>query len=110
MRFLEQIPENVTGQFGGVLHIAGWFGVDKGKEWPTLVPWLAPFDASKSKSRAKKFHLVVSDNDQYTSDYQGAIKDFAEKVGASSQIVSGGKHFNASEESAVLAAVEALIQ
>jgi predicted alpha/beta hydrolase family esterase len=99
---LSTIEDATVGQYGAVLHVAGWFGVDTEKEWPTLLPWLEPFDTEKSKSRAHKFHLLISDNDRFTSDYEGNKIIFEEKLGAHVSIISGANHFNTSEEQNVL--------
>lgn len=101
LRYLSEIDDNVVGKYGGVLHVAGWFFVDKEKEWPTLLPWLAPFDTDRASKRANNFHLVISDNDQFTSDYQGTKKAFEDHVGAKVQVIPGAKHFNEAIEPTV---------
>lgn len=93
--------EKAQGEVGGALFVAGWFHVDN--PWPTLLPWVnTPIDFQAVQAKGNNFRVLLSDNDQYTPNYEVNAKLWKENIGAHVTIAPNAKHFNAAEEPAVL--------
>jgi predicted alpha/beta hydrolase family esterase len=90
----------VAGLFG----VAGWWGVDQ--PWPTLLPWMqTTFAHEKVIENAAKRFILLSDNDPFTANASETQQLFQSRIQAQTKIIPGGKHFNQSEEPAVLDAL-----
>jgi predicted alpha/beta hydrolase family esterase len=99
LRFLERSSGNTPA--AGVLCVAGWWNVDR--PWDSIVPWLeSPMDVARVRAAARRFHVLLSDNDPFTADWRENERAWRERLGAEVRCVSGAKHFNAAEEPAVL--------
>jgi predicted alpha/beta hydrolase family esterase len=83
------------------LCVAGWWDVDA--PWETLKPWIdTPFDEGRARAAAGQLTVILSDNDQYTSDYEGNAAEWQRRLGATVVIVPGAAHFNADTAPVVL--------
>lgn len=106
MRAVAQLPDGAT--VGAVLLVAGWWTVDR--PWPTIVPWIeTTFAWERVRAAAPRCVVLVSTNDPFTADAAETRRLFEERVGAEVRVIEGAKHFNASEEPAVLAAARELL-
>lgn len=95
-------------QIAGLLAVAGWWTVDR--PWPTILPWqdnLADF--ARVRAAVPRVALLLSDNDPFTADHAGNAALWRERLAAEVTVVPGAKHFNNSEEPAVLAALRRLM-
>lgn len=102
LRALAELPEG--GAVQAVLGVAGWFTVDR--PWPTLLPWLqTPFEEARVRRAARRIRVLISDNDPFTADAAQTERLFIERLGAEVEVVSGGLHFNRTEEPNVLRAL-----
>ncbi len=105
VRCLGAFPEGV--QVAGVLAVAGWWEIDQ--PWDSIRPWLAPLDElGRARTAAKKWMVLLSDNDPFTSGWQRNEQLWQERVGAQCRLAPGGRHFNAPAEPEVLAALLSL--
>jgi hypothetical protein len=89
------------------LLVAGWITVDK--PWPTLLPWLEPFDWESARVHIGHSVLLISDNDPYTSNSSETASLFESRLASTVVIERDAKHFNANEEPAVLRELQRLI-
>ncbi|HRG96785.1 MAG TPA: alpha/beta hydrolase [Polyangiaceae bacterium] len=89
----------------GLLCVAGWWSVDA--PWPALLPWQAPFAFERARAAAGSTKVLLSDGDPYTTDAGATARLFEERVGAEVVVVPGAKHFNATPQPEVLAALRA---
>jgi predicted alpha/beta hydrolase family esterase len=106
LRFLEQSSDNA--RVAGVLCVAGWWTVDR--PWDSIRPWIeTPMDLDRVRRVGQRFSVLLSDDDPFTADWRENERQWRERLGADVRCVPGGKHFNAAEEPAVLAALYALI-
>lgn len=91
----------------GLLCVAGWWTVDR--PWDTLRPWIdTPLDLARARAAAGRVRVLLSDNDPFTADHEGNRRAWQERLGAEVALVPGARHFNGTEEPAVLAALRAL--
>lgn len=105
LRFLERAPAGT--RVPGVLCVAGWWTVDS--PWDSLRPWIdTPMDTGRVRAAARSFHVLISDDDPFTSDWRENQRAWRERLGAEVRCVPGARHFNAAEEPAVLDALLAL--
>lgn len=105
LRSLAKQPEGT--RMGGVLCVAGWWQIDR--PWDSIRPWLTPIpQLARVRAALGKLTVLLSDNDPFTADHVSNGKVWEEQLGADVKMVPGGKHFNAPEEPAVLAALLAL--
>lgn len=105
LRFLERSSGNTPA--AGVLCVAGWWTVDQ--PWDSIRPWIdTPMDTDRVRAAARRFLVLVSDDDPFTSDFRATEHAFRERLGAEVRCVPGARHFNAAEEPAVLDALLAL--
>lgn len=105
LRFLERSSGNTRA--AGVLCVAGWWNVDR--PWDSIVPWIeTPMDIERVRSAARRFDVLLSDDDPFTSDWRENERTWRERLGAEVRCVPGAKHFNAAQEPAVLDALLAL--
>lgn len=101
LRYLAgQAPER---RFAGAVLVAGWWSVDA--PWDSLLPWMESFDFARARAAAKRFVVLLSDNDPFTADHVANAALWRERLGAEVRRVPGAKHFNGLEEPAVLEAV-----
>lgn len=99
MRAVAELPPGT--HVGAVLLLAGWWDVDR--PWPTIVPWIeTPFAWDRTRDAARRRVVLISTNDPFTSDAARTRRSFEERIDAEVRVHEGAKHFNASEEPAVL--------
>lgn len=99
LHFLAALPEGV--QVAAAVLVAGWWDVDK--PWDSIRPWIAhEHDHERIKRAAKSIHVLLSDNDPFTSDHTRTAELFRSRLDARVVMVPGAKHFNGTEEPAVL--------
>lgn len=112
MRYLASLrpvsPDDALGRSGPVLLcVAGWWTVDS--PWPTIEPWIStPISLTSLRANTSRIVVLLSDNDPFTADWRGNRLFWEERLDAQVEISSGGRHFNASEEPAVLDLVRQL--
>lgn len=106
MRAVAELLEGA--HVGAVLLMAGWWDVDR--PWPTIMPWIeTPFAWDRTRIVARSRVVLLSTNDPFTADAARTRRLFEERLGADVRTHEGAKHFNASEEPAVLAAASELL-
>lgn len=106
LRALAALPNG--SRIGGALCVAGWWEIDR--PWDSIRPWLAPIsNLSQVRATMNRVRVLLSDNDPFTADHVSTGKTWQQLLGAEVQLSPGGKHFNAAEEPAVLAALLALV-
>jgi predicted alpha/beta hydrolase family esterase len=102
LRYLETLPPGNT--VDGVLLVAAWWNVDS--PWDSLRPWLdAPLDLERIRAASRRFVVLLSDNDPFTSDYRENGRLWKERLGAEVLLATGARHFNGEQEPAVLDAL-----
>lgn len=62
-----------------LISVAGWFTLDEGKVWPAIVPFL--HDANWKTESLSSVHLLISDNDPFTSNWKGNIAHYNKVFG-----------------------------
>lgn len=106
LRYLATLPpseaERVT-----LLCVAGWWTIDQ--PWPTLLPWLEPFELAGVRAAIAATHVLLGDDDPFTRDFAANRARWQAELDAQVEIVAGAKHFNAAREPAVLARIESLL-
>jgi len=106
MRAIAELPEGT--HVGAALLLAGWWSVDR--PWPTIVPWIeTPFVWDRTRVATPRCVVLISSNDPFTADAAETRRLFEERLGAEVRVHEGAKHFNASEEPAVLEATRDLL-
>jgi predicted alpha/beta hydrolase family esterase len=115
MRYLASLgpvvrPNGPDGPGGPtLLCVAGWWAVDS--PWPTIEPWIStPISLPSLRANTNRIVVLLSDDDPFTADWRANQLLWEERLGAQVEISSGGRHFNASEEPAVLELVRRLTQ
>ena len=98
LRYLESLGEGEI--IGGALLVAGFFTIKKevmfGDASRVLGPWVnSKIDLSAARSHAKRFVLMLSDNDPYIPLSDSEI--FRRELGSKIIIMPGAGHFSASE-------------
>ncbi len=93
------------GQVRGLLCVAGWWSVDE--PWGALLPWQEPFAFERARAAAASTKVLLSDGDPFTADARATGRLFQERLGAEVVVVPGAKHFNATPQPEVLAALRA---
>jgi predicted alpha/beta hydrolase family esterase len=109
MRYLASLRPGTSDRPDGpaLLCVAGWWAVDS--PWPTIEPWIStPISPASLRANTSRIVVLLSDNDPFTADWRANQLLWQERVGAQVEISSGGLHFNASQESAVLELVRRL--
>jgi len=102
LRYLATLPPGST--VDGVLLVAAWWSVDK--PWDSLRPWMdTPVDFARARAASRRFVVLLSDNDPFTSDFQENGRLWKERLGAEVVLVPGARHFNGAQEPAVLDAL-----
>ena len=107
LRYLAALPEAppTQGVLEGVVLVAAWWTVDK--PWDSLRPWLEPsLDWTRVRATARRFVVLLSDNDPFTSDFRENGRLWTERLGAEVVLVPGARHFNGAQEPAVREALE----
>ena len=95
-------------RFAHAVLVAAWLEIDE--PWPTIEPWLTtPLQFEPIRANVENIHVILSTNDPFTADYHKTRSDFEQKLGAKVSVVEGGKHFNQTEEPAVLAHLQELL-
>jgi serine hydrolase len=99
IRYLATLPPSHV--IDGALLVAGWWDVDK--PWESLVPWVeTPVDLARVRAAARRFVVLMSDNDPFTSDHARNRRLWEERLGAHVVLAPGARHFNNPREPAVL--------
>ena len=98
LRYLESLGEGKI--IGGVLLVAGFFTIKKevmfGDTARVLEPWVnSKIDLAAARSHAKRFVLILSDNDPYIP--LGDSEIFEKGLGSKIIIMRGAGHLSASE-------------
>ena len=102
LRYLAELPAGST--VDGVLLVAGWWSVDK--PWDSLRPWTdTPVDLERARAASRRFVVLLSDNDPFTSDFRENGRLWEERLGAEVVLVPGAHHFKGEREPAVLDAL-----
>ena len=102
IRYLASLPPGQTLE--GALLVASWWDVDQ--PWESLVPWVeTPVDLERVRSAARRFVVLLSDNDPFTSDHVRNRRLWEERLGATVLLAPGARHFNNPREPAVLDAL-----
>jgi predicted alpha/beta hydrolase family esterase len=110
MRYLASLRLGSSDRPDGpaLLCVAGWWAVDN--PWPTIEPWIStPISLASLRANTSRIVVLLSDNDPFTADWRANRLLWQERVGAQVEISSGGRHFNASQEPAVLELVRRLV-
>jgi predicted alpha/beta hydrolase family esterase len=99
LRYLATLPPGQA--VDGVLLVAAWWDVDK--PWESIVPWIeTPLDLARVRAAARRFVVLLSDNDPFTADHARNRRLWEERLGAEAVLVPGARHFNNPREPAVL--------
>ena len=107
LRFLERSSDDA--RVAGVLCVAGWWTVDA--PWDSIRPWIdTPMQLDRVRAAAGRVHVLLSDDDPFTSDWRDNERAWRERLGAEVRCVPGARHFNAAQEPAVLEALLALVR
>jgi Predicted esterase of the alpha/beta hydrolase fold len=101
--------QRINTKIGGFLFVASWFEVDK--PWESLKPWLktGTLDFSFISRMTNFKHILLSDDDPFTSDFQRNKTFWETNLNAVVKIISKGRHFNESIEPKVLNEIEEMI-
>ena len=102
--------ERVTSpaQLGGLLLVAAWWDVDE--PWPSLLPWQTlAHDLARIGAAAGRPCVLLSDDDPFTTDWRRNRDAWVERLDADVRVHHGARHFNASQEPAVLATIRELV-
>ena len=120
VRYLASLPTGA--KVAGCLLVAGWWQLDE--PWPAIRPWVVGDDlqaspgepaanAAELMTRASaacgRMPVLISDNDQFTANWQKTRDSWQPWLGAQVQVVPGAKHFNADEVPVVRDALAALL-
>ncbi|MDY7229045.1 RBBP9/YdeN family alpha/beta hydrolase [Hyalangium rubrum] len=99
IRYLATLPPGHA--IDGVVLVAGWWDVDK--PWESIVPWIeTPVELARVRAAARRFVVLLSDNDPFTADHVRNRRLWEERLGAEVTLAPGGRHFNNPHEPAVL--------
>ena len=102
LRYLETLPPGQSVE--GALLVAAWWDVDA--PWDSLRPWIdTPVDLARVRAAARRFVVLLSDNDPFTANFQENARRWTERLGAQVLLVPGARHFNGEREPAVLDAL-----
>jgi uncharacterized protein len=97
VHLLATLPESSVP---AAVFIAGWWTIDA--PWETIRPWIdTPLDTERARRAVGESHVLLSDNDPFTSDVRSTQRSWQDRMGSSIQVVPGGSHFNRAQESAV---------
>lgn len=92
MRYLASLPPG--SRVGKVLCVAGWWTIDASVVWESIVPWIeTPIDLEAIRSAAPEIHVLISDNDEFTSDHEANTRAWQSKVNARVVVVPNEMHF-----------------
>ncbi|KIG15550.1 hypothetical protein DB30_05488 [Enhygromyxa salina] len=85
-----------------LLCIAGWWAVDE--PWPSIRPWIDTSVAlpSLQSNTAGGVTVLLSSDDPFTRDWRTNKATWEQRLDADVRVVQGGRHFNATQEPAVL--------
>jgi uncharacterized protein len=99
IRYLATLPPGHV--IDGVLLVAAWWDVDK--PWESIVPWIeTPVDLARVRAAARRFVVLLSDNDPFTAGHARNRQLWEERLGAEVVLTPGARHFNNPREPAVL--------
>jgi hypothetical protein len=106
LRYLATLPASAAER-ATLLCVAGWWTIDQ--PWPTLLPWLEPFDVARVRAALAATYVLLGDDDPFTRDFASNRARWQVELDADVELVPGAKHFNGAREPAVLARVQALL-
>ncbi|MDX1665303.1 MAG: alpha/beta hydrolase [Candidatus Promineifilaceae bacterium] len=93
--------------FAGMLCVAGWWTVDK--PWAGLRPWIRrPINLPRVRATAAPIHVLISDNDPFTADWEATVAQWRELLDAEVTVHEGAAHFNKTEQPEVVAALRVM--
>ena len=98
LRYIESIDDKNI-KIGGVLLVAAWFQIDE--PWKEIIPWqnYESFDFAKVESLVLSgINVIISDNDEYTKDYNQTRKLFQQRLNANVVIAQNRNHFMTNKE------------
>jgi hypothetical protein len=99
IRYLATLPPGQV--IDGAILVAAWWDVDK--PWESIVPWIeTPVDLARVRAAARRFVVLLSDNDPFTADHERNRRLWEERLGAEVVLAPGARHFNNPREPAVL--------
>jgi hypothetical protein len=99
IRYLATLPPGQVIE--GALLVAAWWDVDK--PWESIIPWIeTPVDLARVRAAARRFVVLMSDNDPFTADHERNRRLWEERLGAEVVLAPGARHFNNPREPAVL--------
>jgi hypothetical protein len=99
IRYLATLPPGQVIE--GAMLVAAWWDVDK--PWESIVPWIeTPVDLARVRAAARRFVVLMSDNDPFTADHARNARLWEERLGAEVVLAPGARHFNNPREPAVL--------
>jgi predicted alpha/beta hydrolase family esterase len=109
MRYLASLtPAESAGARPRLLCVAGWWTIDTA--WPTIQPWVStPISLAPLRANTDQVAVLLSDDDPFTGDWRANQLLWEQRLGAQVEISYGARHFNASQEPAVLDLVRRLV-
>ena len=97
VHLLATLPESSVP---AAVFVAGWWTIDA--PWKTIRPWIdTPVDTARARRAVGESHVLLSDDDPFTSDARSTQRNWRDRMGSNVQIEPGGAHFNRAQENAV---------
>ena len=89
--------------------VAGWWTVDE--PWPSIRPWIdTVHDLPRLRANtASGVTVLLSEDDPFTRDWRENKTTWEQRLDADVRVVPDGRHFNATQEPAVLGLIRGLL-